>query len=223
MKKRYLILTFILSLLCVDKAYAYCTQQVKDEFKKIENEYKVTTEYISENKTYTMKIKMSKNHKFAIGFLGLNADKCQGVDETTLECLNLTPGDSFFIQIYTSTEGCNEVLKEEFIELKEPNKYHGDPLCKGNEEFALCQEFYDKEIDREEFEDRVEIYEEQKQEKLEEEQKQQEEQKEDVIEKTTTYLKENLIQIIIIIVFIILVIISSIIGIKHYKQSRRLE
>ena len=51
-RKKYLILTTMLSLLCINKTYAACTQQEINDFKKIEDEYKITYKFDKETKTY---------------------------------------------------------------------------------------------------------------------------------------------------------------------------
>lgn len=221
-KKRYIALTLILSLLCMNKAYATCTQEAKDEFDKIKNEYKITTTFDSATKSYIMKIQEAKPDKFGYVFDIDYEYECKEISNTVTECTGLKDGTSFTATVMGVTNECSELVREDFIRLEKYNQFYEDPLCEGIEEFALCQEIYDREIDRETFEQRVKYYKESKQEKIEEEQKKQEEEK-DVLNKTTSYAKENPLQIIIIIVFIVLVIISSIIGYKYIRKSRRLE
>lgn len=222
-KKRYIALTLILSLLCIDKTYAACTEQAKAEFEKIKDQYKITTTYNSENKTYTMRIEEGAPDKYSYVFTIDYQYSCKEISNTVTECTGLKNGTSFYATIIGKTNQCSGFVKEELIELERYNQFYGDPLCEGIEEFVLCQEMYDKEIDRETFESRVEIYKESKEEKVEEEKKQQELEKKDIIGKISSYIKENLIQVIIIVVFIVLIIVSSIVAIKSLRKSRRLE
>lgn len=215
-RKKYIALTLILSLLCIDKTYASCTQEELDEFKKIESQYKVTYEVNQATKDYTITFHTPAKEKFDFVIyteLDLN---CSKIDETKGECYNI-PIDEYQLEIIGVTTTCNDTLKELTLKLPEYNTYADDPLCEGIEEFYLCQPTYEKEVDRETFESRVNTY---RKTKAREEQTEENSKEENAI---LEYIKDNLIQIIIIVVFIVLVIITTIITAKQIRKSRRLE
>lgn len=227
-KKRYIALTLMLYLLSINKAYAStCTESARQEFNQIQNQYKITTTYNDENKTYNMKIETANTNKFGYVFTIEQEYSCNKVSDTVTECTGLKPGISFYARVIGMTNECNDLLKEEEIKLIRNNEYYGDPLCEGIEEFVLCQKMYDKEIDRETFEERIEIYKEKQESKKEEKKKQQEKEQEEKISntlnETINYIKENFIQVVIVIIFIILVAITTVISIITARKRRRLE
>lgn len=213
----------ILSFLCLDNVHAACTQKEKENFKEIENKYEITYEYHSDTKKYTVYFDRANPDKYEyIIYSGKNLD-CSEVDKTTAKCSNLEPG-KYVVRIMGQTKSCNDVLQETTLVLPEYNKYYNDPLCNGIEEFVLCQETYDKEMDYETFKSRVETY---KKSKAENEIKKQEEEKEqkekEFKEDISNFFEENYINIIIVVIFIILVTITTIITAKQVRKSRRLE
>lgn len=225
-KKKYIISTLILSLLCMNRTYAVCSEQVteelKKEFEKIEDQYKITTTFNSEDKTYSMRIEEGNRNKFSYAFAIDYPYNCKYISNTVRECDGFKNGTSIIAYMIGKTNTCIDKIKTEEIELKKYNKYYGDPLCEGIEEFVLCQQMYDREIDRTTFEKRIKSYKESKQLKEEEQQKELEKEN-DIGNKIETYLKENLIQVTIISIFVILIVISSIVGYKIIRKNRRLE
>jgi len=214
-RKRYLILTTMLSLLCMNKTYAACTQEEINEFKKVEDEYKITYEFNLTTKDYTLNIYSPLPDKFDY-ILYMTSDLvCKNIDNNTVECTKAPPG-KHKIEIVGQTETCKDVLKTYTIELPKYNKYAEDSLCQGIEEFVLCQPTYDKEIDYDTFVSRVNTYKRTKKTVEEETEKEED-------NKITKYFKDNFLEIIIIIVFIILVAITTILTVKSIRKSRRLE
>lgn len=217
-RKKYLILTAMLSLLCINKTYAACTQEEINEFKKIEDEYKITYEFNLATKDYNVTI--YNPYPDMYGYIPdekIDLTKYISYTEKSITIGEVKPGKYEFKIISVTTECKN--LKTLKVSLSNYNAYYNDPMCKGIEEFYLCQPTYDKKIDRETFESRVNTYKNTKSNKKEEN-IQQEEKKENQIIK---YIKENLLQIIIIVIFIILVIITTITTIISIRKSRRLE
>ena len=221
-KRKYIAFPLLLSLLCINNVYADCTQQARDEFNSIKEQYKITNTFNSDSKKYTVRIEKPNNDKFRYTTAITAQYKCEKISDTVTECYDLEPGKTFYAYIMGNTKDCNIMLREDEIYLKKNNKYYGDPMCSGIEEFVLCQEIYDRDIDRETFEYRINKYKESIETKKEEEIKKQEEENKPE-NKISTYIKENIVQIIIIIVFIVLLTITLIIGIKSEKKSRRLE
>lgn len=216
MKKRYIILAIILLIFSTTKTYASCTQEELNEFKKIENEYKVTYEFNSDTKDYNITFYTPLINKFDYEiFTDINLN-CKKINETEVKCYNV-PINEYELAIVGMSNSCNDILKELTLKLPEYNIYSEDPLCEGIEEFYLCQPTYEKKVDRETFESRINAY-------KNTNQKQETEENEPPKEnKISEYIKENLIQIIITIIFIILVIITIILTAKSIKESRRLE
>lgn len=215
-KNKKIILFTILSLLFSTNVYASCTEEEINDFKKIEDEYKITYEFNKETKDYTITINQTQSDKYGF-IIEIDELNCNKLNNTQIECYNV-PIASYNVEITGKTETCQDVLKKFTLDLPDYNKYFEDPLCEGLEDFVLCQPTYNKEIDYDTFVSRVntEIKRRKKEQKIPIE-----EQKEEntVIE----YLKSNLVQIIIIIVFVIMLIITIILMSKSIKKSRRLE
>lgn len=216
-RKKYIAVTLILSLLSINKVSAHCTQEEKDGFKKAEEEYKVTYEFNKESKDYTIYFKSTEPDKYYYQIYTDDKLQCNTIDEETVKCIHFKP-DHYSIDIVGVTSTCNDVLKEFTIKLSY-NKYWEDPLCEGNEEFYLCNPSYDKEVDRETFESRLNTYKKTQQQKNEEKKNVEETEETKIIK----LIKDNWVPIIIVLIFIILVIITAIITIKQSRKSRRLE
>ena len=67
-KKRYLTLALVLSLVGMNKSYAACTQEQLDSFKSVEKEYKVTYELNRITKDYTVKLHEQDKEKYEYVF-----------------------------------------------------------------------------------------------------------------------------------------------------------
>ena len=215
-KRKYFILTAILFLSCIPKTYATCTQEEINEFKKVEDDYKVTYEFNHDTKDYNVTFHTPLINKFDYEIYTNIKLNCQKLNEIEVECYNI-PINEYELSIVGTSDSCNDVLKKLTLKLPEYNIYSDDPLCEGIEEFYLCQPTYEKKVDRETFESRVNTY--------KNSNKKEETEKNETLEenKISEYIKENLIQIIIIIVFIILVIITIILTANSIRKSRRLE
>lgn len=221
-KKTYTVLTLILSLLCMNKTYAACTREEIKEFKRIEDEYKVTYNYNKDTKDYSIYFKSTEPKKYYYQIYAESDLNCSAINETTMECKDFKP-DYYTIEIVGVTNTCNDVLKSITLNLSHNNKYWEDPLCNGIEEFVLCSPTYDKELDYETFVSRVETYKRTKAKEAETEKNNNEEKNNGLYDKIINYINENIISIIIVTVFIILVIITIIVTAKSIRKSRRLE
>lgn len=223
-KKRYIALTLMLSLLLGDKVYANsCQMNIIREFMTIENSYKVDYRYNMEKKSYTLILNYHKGKNFEYKIYDKDNIECEQINKTTKECHNFQPG-KYEYEIYGKNDDCLQVVRVLEIEIKELNNYSNDPICSGIEEFVLCQENYYKEMDYETFVSRVNTYKKTKYEKQQkEETEEQENEKQEQQDKIKKYIEKNLNQIVIIVIFIILVIITLIVTIKKEKKSRRLE
>lgn len=219
-RKKYIILTTVLSLLCINNTYAVCTQQDINEFKSVENEYSIESELNMDNKKYILKMTRKHPDKYDYLIHAKGTITCKDIDENTTECYPFNPG-KYKIEIIGQTDSCNDVFKTITLNLEPYNKFSESPLCDGIQEFVLCQKTYRKELTQEEFESRVNTYKNTKQNQTEEENKKQPQT--EIKDKLISYVKENLLKIIIIMIFVILVITTTIITWKSFKKSRRLE
>lgn len=219
--RKYIIFTFILFLTLITHTYAACTQEEINEFKRIEDEYKVTYEFNKTTKDYNVYLHMSKPEEYSYMFFSTEKINCSNQENTKLKCSGIKPGE-YEIGVASHTKSCIDILKIIVLKLPKYNTYSEDPLCNGIEEFVLCNPTYSKEIDYETFVSRVNTYKNTK--NKENEIKQPEElTHNEILDITIDYIKDNLVAIIVIIVFIVLLIITIIITAKSIRKSRRLE
>ena len=224
MKKIYPILLILtIFLLFPIITYADCTTEELNNFKKLEQEYKVTYKYDKTKQRY--QILFTNPDPKTYGYTITHPQDANGmtttvniyeVQETTTEYSVGTYG-TYEIKIIGLTNTCNETLKRTNLKISKYNPYSEDPLCDGIEEFVLCQETYDKDIDYDTFVSRVNTYKNQKAEAKSETNNGPKENK--VLE----YIEDNLLKIIIIVIFIVLVAVTTILTIQSSKKSRRLE
>lgn len=219
-KHKFLLSILSLSLFIPSTTYADCTKEEIDNFKQIEDEYKVTYEFDKDTKLYTLTFYSPEPdiYDFTSPYSSIYSN-CEIINENTAKCSNIQSNEYNF-EIIGMTDSCNITLKKIKITLSKYNTYSEDPLCEGIEEFVLCQPTYDKDIDYETFVSRVNSYK-----KNHPTKEVTDEQKEETKEqnKIVKYIQDNLFQIIIIVVFVTLVIITIILTAKSIKKSRRLE
>lgn len=222
-KKKYIILTLILSLFNIKNVYAECTQEELDEFAKVEDQYNITYEYDIASKTYTLIAKRTLPDKYDFYILmeRYGDTSCEEQNETITKCFNIPPGQELEIKIVGQTSSCDKTFKEYTMVLPKTNEYYDDPLCEGIEEFYLCQPTIEKDIDYETFLSRTKTYIKTKQKK--ELASSNENDNNQNIKKIKDYILNHKTQIIVIILFIILVTISSITAYRSIKKRRRLE
>ena len=219
---KYIPLTAMLFLSCITNTYAACTQDEINEFKRIEDDYKVTYDFNKNTKKYTLRFEAPLPDKYYYEMSASENIVCQGINETTIECDGFL-ADTYEIVIVGMTEKCNDTLKTTTLTLPKYNEYSEDPLCEGIEEFVLCNPTYDKEIDYDTFVSRVETYKRTKNKNENINNDNDTGNNNKLLNNMKTYIEENLIQIIIVTVFIILVVITTIITAKSIRKSRRLE
>lgn len=222
-KNKKIILFTILSLLFNINVYASCTEEEINEFKKIEDEYKITYEFNKETKMYDIYLKNIETEKYRYNIYTDYELNCDEYNENLLKCTDF-PLDIYEIEIVGRTKTCNDKLKSIIIDLSKYNSFSEDPLCEGIEEFVLCQPTYDKEIDYDTFVSRIETYKRTKENKEQEAiDKNKEEKKNNLFTEITEYIKENIFSITVVTIFIILMVITIIITAKSVRKSRRLE
>ena len=214
--KRKILLTLISFITFTPEIYAECTNEEVNAFKKISNEYKVTYEMNTESKLYNLTFYDPAPDKYTFVINGATDGDFSIHDNNNYQYLGLSPGE-YTVTIEGVTNTCKDVLKTINLSLPKYNKYTEDPLCKGIEEFVLCQSTYDKDIDYETFKQRVEVYKKTKTENNI---------KTDDINKNNTivnYFKNNIGQISLFTISLVLVIIVITLIAKRQKKSRRLE
>ena len=217
MKKfNYFITPFIILLLPII-TYASCSEEELKHFERIKEKYKIEYNIDKETGYYTLILHNPDPTKYTYEIKGLNTSIDCDISTTTDSKCTYIPPDGYSINVIGNTETCNSILKRSFLRLQKYNKYSEDPICNGIEEFVLCQETYDKEIDYETFVSRVNIYKEQKSNKNNNNKKIID------IKKIKEYIEDNLYEVIVIATFVVLVIITIIITIINTKKSRRLE
>jgi len=225
LNKKYLLIP-LLSFLCLTKVYADCSQDEIDEFKKIEDDYNITATINLDNKQPLIIINNPEPKKFGYQLIQENGSiiSLHDIKETEVAISNILPG-AYTVEIIGLTNTCNSTLRTETLTVFKYNKYSEDQLCKGNEEFYLCQVMYDTDIDYETFKSRLELYIKNKNTSIED--LNVAEQDENIINKTF----ENIINfltkyyVVIIISIVCIVIMAAIITAlsKSLKKKRRLE
>ena len=215
-KYNYIITTLIIFLLPIF-TYADCTTEEINHFKEIENRYRIVSTLNKEENNYSITLYNPEPDNYTYEIKTINTWISCEISKNSDTICNDVPPSSYIINVIGNTDTCTSTLKRTFLRLNPYNKYSEDPLCEGIEEFVLCQETYDKEIDYDTFVSRVNLY-------IESKTKKESEKKKLIdIDKIKEYIEDNLYQIIVVAVFIVLVIITVIITIITVKKSRRLE
>lgn len=221
-RKKQFLLLLSLFLINSNSVYASCTKEEIDNFKKIEDQYKVTYEFDISSKTYTLTFYEAQPNNYIHSIINNNDNitvepKYLEINETTYQYKNVLPG-TYEIIVSAVTETCDEELKNTTLKLAKYNKYYEDDLCKGIEEFVLCQPTYEKKLDYDTFVSRVNTY---KKTLIKDEKKENDNvNKKDII---ITYIKDNATLLISALVFIIVLTITLMMTIKSIRKSRRLE
>ena len=215
-KQKYLLTTLSLFIMLPSITYAECTSEEIKHFKEIEDEYKVTYEFNIDNQRYNLMFYANETYDYVFDIKFEEETTCEEKDKNTIVCYNVIPS-KYKVSIVGNTNTCNDTLKTINLTLAKYNPYYQDSICDGIEDFVLCQETYDKDIDYETFKSRVNIYKKNLQKK--EKEIKNVEGKDNAINQ---YIKNNIIQIIITAVFTIAIIVTTVLTIKSSKKSRRL-
>ena len=215
---KYIPLTLILFLSSILPAYAECTQDEINAFKKVEDEYVVTYDFNKDTKDYSLTFSISQTGGFAYVFdPKINTDNFQTATDTSFTYTGIQPGE-YKIEIVSANKDCNETLKEINLKLDKYNPYSEDELCNGIEEFVLCQPTYGKDIDYDTFVSRTKTYINTKKKSPIEEPNIETPQN-----KIIKYLQENWIEIVGGISITSIILVMIIVTAKKARKSRRLE
>ena len=224
MKQKKLITVLLLCLIFPNIVYADCTKEELKEFRDIEEDYKVTYEFDSETKTYMIYFTNPSPKEYGYKLIYYEkSDSFLTTDFTKLEeeylrQTNLSPGE-YTVEIYKKSETCQNKLKTINLKLSKPNPYYNDKQCEGIEEFVLCQETYDRDIDYETFTSRINTYKKSLEKKQQDNQEEMQEEKNEIIE----YITNNMFYIILFIIFAFAIIMSIVTIAKIFIKRRRLE
>lgn len=224
-KNKYILLTTMLFLFNIQPTFATCTQEEINNFKKIEDEYTVKYEIDKSTQKYNLYFTATMPQQYYYKIYTDEALNCDAQSDTTIKCADFVSG-KYEVQIIGVTKSCNDALKNIIINLPKYNKYSESELCKGIEEFVLCNAAYEKEIDYETFVSRVETYKKtltKKEEQNKPIEEEKDEQKNELLNNIINYIKNYWLECLIVMVFIVLVIITIIITAKSIRKSRRLE
>lgn len=221
MNKKILTFTILLSLLFPNLVKAECDN--KDEyFESIKDQFKVTYETDYELKQNVLILNNPHPESYFMILVSYGEYSCNAKGEYTKKCTNIKPGE-YEIKIYNNNNYSCSVGTINFT-LPWFNEYYNDDLCKGLEDFYLCQPDYDKEIDYDTFKSRIELYINKQDEKTENDNDikkniKQAEEKFNIIE----YINNNLATIIIITIFVILTTVTIILTINSERKRRVLK
>ena len=219
MKKNiYLFTTIFIFLLLPSVIYADCSDEIINEFKEVEDEFKLAYEYNKETETYNIKIYNPNPEKYL--YIPIDEkvqNKCTNIEENDITC-EAIPADNYTFLIISTDNTCTDALKSVFLNLNNVNKYWNDPLCEGIEDFVLCDPTYDKDITYEDFVSRVETYK-----KTNHQKEKQESKNKDSENKVIEYISNNYQIITIMIAAAIALVLIVILIAKKAQKSRRLE
>ena len=227
---KYILITILFFLMLPLLVSADC----ESDFKKIENDFKATYEYNKNTDDFTITIIIPNYKNYMVLYQNSDEGKKTKIvlDGNTLTSIRENYKDSSYTyEIIGATAECKgKTLKKETMALKKYNKYADSDLCKGNEDFVLCQKEYDKEIDEETFKSRLETYEKSKENNSKDEDNNidtntinKENNSNNIFENIISYVKDNLFRVIAIAIFAVALIITIIMSIVSFKKSRRLE
>ena len=226
--KKNIIVT-ILFLTFPIVVYADCTS----DFKAVEKDFKESYKYNADTDDFTIILVNPDYEKYTFGFH--NKDEIKNVEmkyngkQVTVTVKNYkgTKYDYVFVARYN--ECMNQAAKSGSIELKKYNPYADHELCKGNEDFVLCQRDYDKAIDEETFKSRLETYTKTKENEsttndiVDNNENNNGNNKATIFDNILNYIHENTVEAIIIATFTVVLIAGLIIYTMKSIKSRRLE
>lgn len=226
-KLKYILFSFILLTLLPLSVKADC----QSDFKAIEDQFKVTYTYDINTDEFTITLINPNFHTYSYLFDELYESSERVVEnEKITATIKKYKKTSYTYSIYGIKGECSlQKLKEETIELKKYNKYAESDLCKGNEDFALCQKDYDKQISNETFESRLETYKQSVQKNDDKEkntdtnEQKVNENKNNFLNNVINYAKENALYLIFIVIFSLIIIATIVTYTKSIIKSRRLE
>lgn len=162
-KKRNLLFTILLLILSINVVEAECTKEEESEIKKQLNKVELIYKHLGEvtkedgSKVYNEYMVTATNIPEGV-YVHLYPFTDENFEETEEGLkIKLTTGEWHY---YMYSEKCNETLKDIELNLPKFNIYSLDPLCKDvdTDDFIYCHKYYQNEISRETFENKVKTY-----------------------------------------------------------------
>lgn len=139
MRKFSIYLVFIIAfLLFMPKVSAKCTYSRTSELKKIASNVNVTYTYniVEDKATFDIKFANLTNDIYL--YDSFNEKTYNQVGEIVLS--NFKDGIKYRFFIKSNDKDCkDEILITKYVTLPKYNIYYGDPICRGIEDYALCQ------------------------------------------------------------------------------------
>ena len=225
-KSKNILLFFILFVILPTTTYADCNS----DFEAVKNDFKESYKYNSETDDFNVILVNPDYEKYTFGYH--SQDEVKKVEmkydgkKATVTIKNVKENKYDYAFIAQYSECKYQVAKSGSIELKKYNPYSDSELCKGNEDFVLCQRDYDKAIDEETFKSRLETY--TKTKEIESTtndivDNNENKSKSNILNTIINYIQENTVQVIIIGLLILILIISVVVYIINLAKRRRLE
>ncbi len=229
-KIKKLLLSIALFIMLPIAVHADC----QSDFKSVEKDFKVSYKYNEDTDDYSVTFVNPYYERYS--FVNSTKEELDRAMKTIsngklVETFDNYKKNEYHYYIVALYNGCNDVIvKEEKLKLVNYNPYADREECKENKDFVLCQKDYDKEIDEETFNSRLEAYLKSKNSTMpsrnnnnSKNDKESKKSDKDIMTLIKDYIEENIVQVIIIATLIVTLIISAIIFIKKAIKSRRLE
>ena len=220
--KKLLSITALFIMLPLS-VYADC----QSDFKAVEKEFKVSYKYNEDTDDYSVTFVNPYYERYY--YINSTKEELDKAIKTIsgnklVETFNDYKKTEYHYAIVAFYDGCKDVkVKDETLKLVNYNPYADREECKGNEDFVLCQKDYDKVIDEETFNSRLESYLKSKESTSplssdnsnnSNDSKDSKKGIKDIINSIKNYIEENTVEVIIIAVFIVTLIVSIIIFIN---------
>ena len=181
-------------------SYKHLGEVIKDDGSTVYNEFMVTANKVPEG--------------IFIHLYPMTSENFESLDDNTIG-IKLTTG-SWKYDFYSSK--CEEIVDSININLPTFNIYSLDPLCSeidGNQ-FKLCGKYYEENVSREDFEQRLKLY---KQLHVKEKKEKTDNNKLNIISVIVDFFVKYYLYILIPIIFILLVVLILKIAIKRKDKQ----
>ena len=155
------LIFIILMLSCLSNVEAYCDVKTKSDLNKIGNNVNYTYDEIYVNDMYYFDVKLlnvnnniyilDENRKMVYYYNG----------NSTIDLGQYISGSNIKLKIYSKnqSEGCNDLpITNIYISLPNYNVFSKDKLCKGIENYTLCQKWANVDMTYDQFKTRVYKY-----------------------------------------------------------------
>lgn len=215
MKRCFIYVLTVFTLLIVPKeiVYAsYCDVGISSDYKALAGNIDITYSYTMENGQPIFDVTISNLYEGMYIVDTLTEQKYTQKDFTSdneIVIDGYRDGSKISYKIYVTVSGCYEqLLTTRYVTLPNYNEFSTDEVCKGAEEYSLCQRWGAVSIDHDTFVKEVEAYKERKNAKKDE----------IVFDDEKTFLEKILIFIgnyYIYLVLVVIIIVLILAGVKR--------